>query len=230
MEDIKIIIARNLADLRRRRGMTQLELAERLNYSDKAVSKWERGESIPDITVLKNIADMFEVTVDYLITAEHPEPVPAPTPAEETVTARPKRSLRNRGFITGMCVVLVWLIATLLFVILDSAMNITYAPLMPFIFAVPVSMIVWLILNSIWFNRRRNFLIISLLMWSVLISVYVSILLGGHNLWLLFALGLPGQVIILMWSGIRKRGIPATEAPAKATAASPASSNESHEA
>lgn len=202
MEDIRAIIARNLTDLRKKHGMTQLDLAERLNYSDKAVSKWERGESVPDIAVLKNIADLFDVTVDYLITAEHPEPTPSPA---ETAVVRPKRSLRNRGFITGMCIVLVWLIATLLFVILDSALATPYGALMPFIFAIPVSMIVWLILNSIWFNRRRNFLIISLLMWTILLAVYLCILLGGGNFLMLFFLGIPGQVIILMWSGIKRK-------------------------
>ena len=71
MEDIKSIIAENIVQLRRANGMTQIDLAEKLNYSDKAVSKWERGESVPDISVLKNIADLFGVTVDFLITADH---------------------------------------------------------------------------------------------------------------------------------------------------------------
>ena len=71
MDEIKLIIARNITDLRRKNNMTQAELAERLNYSDKAISKWERGESLPDVTVLKSVADVFRVTVDYLLrTAE----------------------------------------------------------------------------------------------------------------------------------------------------------------
>ena len=48
MNNIKSIIAQNITDLRRAKGLTQLELAEQLNYSDKAVSKWERAESMPD--------------------------------------------------------------------------------------------------------------------------------------------------------------------------------------
>ena len=64
---LKNIIAQNIAELRRNNNMTQLELAEKLNYSDKAISKWERGESIPDVAVLKNIADIFLVSVDYLL-------------------------------------------------------------------------------------------------------------------------------------------------------------------
>ena len=67
MSDIKAIIAKNITALRQNHKMTQIELAEKLNYSDKAVSKWERGESVPDISVLKQIADLFGVTVDYLL-------------------------------------------------------------------------------------------------------------------------------------------------------------------
>lgn len=214
MEDIKLIIARNVADLRRREGMTQLGLAERLNYSDKAVSKWERGESVPDITVLKSIADLFGVTVDYLITADHKE-TPAVSAASDAGT-RPmsKKSRRNRGFITGMSILLVWLIATLLFIILASSLGATFGALLPFVFAVPTSMIVWLVMNSIWFDRRRNFLIVSLLMWSLLLAIYLCTLLGGANLWLLFALGVPGQAIIFLWSGIKRKSPHAAASPA----------------
>jgi len=59
-------ITASIAALRNASGMTQAELAEKLNYSDKAVSKWERGESLPDITVIKQFADLFGVTVDSL--------------------------------------------------------------------------------------------------------------------------------------------------------------------
>ena len=67
MQELKLIIAKNIQKLRQEKGMTQLELAEKLNYSDKSISKWERGESIPDIVVLKAVADLFEVTLDYLV-------------------------------------------------------------------------------------------------------------------------------------------------------------------
>lgn len=196
---MRLIIAKNLSDLRKRQGMTQLELAERLNYSDKAVSKWERGESLPDITVIKSIADLFGVTVDYLITEEHEEPAPA-------VEAPPKKraSHRTATAITGMSVLLVQLIATLIFFILCYAIpdsHIIYR-LLPYIYGMPVSCIVWLVMNSIWFNRRRNYLIISLLMWSTLLAIWLTVL-PVFNLWLIFILGIPGEAIILLWSGMR---------------------------
>lgn len=72
MEDIKSIFAKNLIQLRKQMKITQVEFAEKINYSDKAVSKWERGESIPDVAVLKSIGDFFGVTIDFLVT-EHSE-------------------------------------------------------------------------------------------------------------------------------------------------------------
>ena len=191
MEDLKQTVARNIAALRRESGMTQIELAQALSYSDKAVSKWERGESIPDVSVLKEIASIFSVSVDYLLEAEHDQPA-----AEMS-----RREKHNRAFITGMCILLVWMIATLFFILPLSSF-----PWMPFVYAVPASMILWLVFNSVWFNPRKNFLIVSLLMWTVLGAVYLSLrVFGGVNFWLIFTLGIPGQAIILLWSRIKAR-------------------------
>lgn len=206
MEDIKPIIAKNIADLRLSSGMTQIELAEKLNYSDKAVSKWERADSIPDIAVLKRIADLFGVTLDYLVTKEHEQ--------EQCNTKQDKkRVVHNHGFITGISVLLVWLVAMMIFVVIESVFkNLSYQPdtvfplhLLSFVYAVPLSMIVWLVFNSIWFSSRRNFLIISILMWSAIAAIYLTLLPFGINVWLIFLLGIPGQLIVLMWSKIRGR-------------------------
>ena len=206
LEDLRLIIAANLTDLRKKNGMTQLELAERLNYSDKAVSKWERGESLPDITVIKTIADLFGVTVDYLITKEHNEPQPV------TATPPNRISVRTATAITGMSVLLVCLIAAFVFFVLCYALpNLSFLyRILPFVYAIPVSSIVWLVLNSIWFNRRRNYLIISLLMWSTLLAIFLTVL-PYLNLWLIFILGIPGEAIILMWSGMKFKRKPTRE-------------------
>ena len=111
MDDLKMVIADNIATLRREAGMTQIQMAERLNYSDKAVSKWERGESIPDVAVLKELADLFSVSLDYLLEKEHP--------VKPEVKQTLRQRIRNHGFITGICVLLVWLLATVAFVIVD---------------------------------------------------------------------------------------------------------------
>ncbi|MBE6756989.1 MAG: helix-turn-helix transcriptional regulator [Ruminococcaceae bacterium] len=196
VQDIKAIVAKNIAALRGAREMTQLELAEKLNYSDKAVSKWERGESLPDITVLIAIADLFEVSLDQLL-----------RPETDSQFIRAKRASRrrrkNHGFITGMCVVLVWLLAILLFIILDILAKTAWGPWLPFLYAIPATLVVWLIFNSLWFNLRRNFLIVSLLMWSVLGSLFITLFFAGFTVWSIFALGVPGQIIIWLWSKLR---------------------------
>lgn len=199
MDNIKHIIAKNIIELRRRDGITQAELADKLNYTDKAVSKWERGASVPDIAVLKEIAGIFGVTIDYLVTEEHDIIPPKPAASGMSRT-------RNQGFITGMSIILVWLVAAIAFVVIDSVFPNVTAHWLAFLYAVPASMIVWLVMNSIWFNARRNFAIISCLMWSVLIAFHITLLALGHNLWLIYILGIPGQAIIFMWSRLKFKG------------------------
>lgn len=203
MEEIKNAIAKNLCELRKRKNMTQADLAEQLNYSDKAVSKWERAESVPDISVLKAISDIFGVTVDYLITEEHDNP-------NELRKKASRRKLRNRSLITGISILLVWFFAT--FAFLNAEVFLTSVgrrlSALSFVYAVPISCVVWLVFNSIWFNRRRNFLIITLLMWSALVSFVLSFYLFGifgSEVWKLLFIGVPAQIIIAMWSGIKTK-------------------------
>ena len=198
MEDLKLIIAGNIGKLRREANMTQLELAEQLNYSDKAISKWERGESVPDVVTLKILADHFGVTVDYLLRADHP--LEMKIRQEYT-----KRQKRNHLLITFMSCVLVWFIAVFLYTSMDVALPVLRDRMwLAFIYAVPVTAIVLLVFNSIWGPKRLNFLIISGLVWSLLAGIFISALVFyGYNLWLVFMIGIPAQIIICMWSGLR---------------------------
>lgn len=212
MQNIKPVIAKNIIDLRQKHNMTQIELAQKLNYSDKSISKWERAESVPDISVLKSIAEIFNVTLDYLVQEEHIEntSVQANTVNDDKNTDDTDydmvrfNKIRNHGFITGMAILLVWFIATFIYMIIDTIPNTVNLHWLSFVYAVPVSFIVWLVLNTIWFNKRRNFLIISLLMWSVLACAFVTCMISGINLKLVFTLGIPGQIIILLWSQLKK--------------------------
>jgi hypothetical protein len=102
-------------------------------------------------------------------------------------------------------ILLVWLVATLVYFLLDMLLAHAAVCSMVFVYAVPVSMIVWLVFNAIWFDRRRNYTIISLLMWSGLLSVFLSLLPFSVNIWRVFLLGIPGQVIIWLWSRMRIR-------------------------
>ena len=195
MQQIREAVAMNIYELRKEKNMTQSDLAQKINYTDNAVSKWERAESIPDISALKKIADTFGVTVDYLITKEHKA-------YKKAKKERKKRKIFNRKIITLISVVLVWLIALFVYMNIDlfakSSMN-----WLVFVYAVPVSLIVALTLNSIWGNKRFNYLLISFLLWSILAGVYLTLLLCGYNVWLLFTLGVPAQIIVILWSRLK---------------------------
>lgn len=201
MEDLKPIIAKNIIDLRRTADITQAQLAEKLNYSDKAVSKWERGDAIPSITTLKEIADHFGVTVDYLISADHE--------AENQIKREfTERQRRNRLIITLLSTMIVWLVATIVYVSISvtTEFRVSKAWLV-FVFAVPLSCIVTLIFNSIWGKSKLNYLIISLLLWTMLISLCLVLFLSLQKayFWLLLAIGVPSQIIILLSSGLKIR-------------------------
>ncbi len=197
MEDLKPIIAKNIADLRQQAKLTQSELAERLNYSDKAISKWERAESMPDVAVLTAIADLFGVPLDHLVRSEHEFSAP---PEQESFAPNVQH---NHAVITTLSVLLVWFVATLAYVLIDVLVADAWRHWLVFLYAVPVSTIVWLVFNSIWFTRRRNFLIVSCLSWSTLICVVVHLLMYGINAWHLLLLWIPGQIIILHWSRLQ---------------------------
>ena len=201
MEDLKPIIAKNIIDLRHAADITQAQLAEKLNYSDKAVSKWERGDAIPSITTLKEIADHFGVTVDYLISADHE--------AENQIKREfTERQRRNRIIITLLSTMIVWLVATIVYVSISvtTEFRVSKAWLV-FVFAVPLSCIVTLIFNSIWGKSKLNYLIISLLLWTMLISLCLVLFLSLQKayFWLLLAIGVPSQIIILLSSGLKIR-------------------------
>ncbi len=197
MEELKMVIAGNIGQLRREAGMTQLALAEQLNYSDKAVSKWERGESIPDVVTLKAIADLFSVSVDYLLRPDHP----LETDHKREYT---RRQRRNHRIITVMSCVLVWLVACFIYTSVNIALPQEGMLWMVFAYSLPVTAVVLLVMNSIWGDRRKNFIIISVLVWTFLICVFLSALVFYQtNIWLVFIIGIPAQIIISLWSGLR---------------------------
>lgn len=194
--EIRNIIAENLSALRTEAGLTQLQLAAILNYSDKAISKWERAESIPDIFMLKQIADYYGVTVDYLLTRDH-------TDCMVNDLKKKPLPVKNRVIISFLALSLVWLIATFLFVAFNIVDPEAQLPaFMMFIYAIPVSAVVALVFNSIWGIGKLNYIIITLLLWSLILSAYMTVLmLTVHNIWMIFLLGVPAQIIILLWSG-----------------------------
>lgn len=193
VDDFKRIVAENIIKVRTSLGLTQAQLGEALSYSDKSVSKWERGESVPDVYVLKRIADLGGVTVDYLITKhEHGE--------AETKKPAPKERRYSRRFISLTVLAGIWTLAVTIFVILWICGIVNW---LVFIYALPVSLITMLVLNSVWGTREVNLYLISGLVWGVIASIYLTAL--DQNWWQIFLLGVPAQIIIILAFSIRNK-------------------------
>ena len=199
-EKLKKQIGDNIASYRKRLGLTQAGLAEKLNYSDKAVSKWERAESVPDVLTLAALAEVLGVTVNDLLADpnELPEETGAVQQAMGRVVEKTLKRKADKRIILSLSSILVWFVALFVYVVVSS-LDIPNSWL-AFFYAVPANAIVLLSLRSAWHDFRWNQILISAIMWGSVASVYATLLvLGGWNVWRIFLLGIPGQIAILLW-------------------------------
>ena len=188
-EIIKNNISSNLIKYRKLLGLTQYDLALKLNYSDKAVSKWERGEALPDILILSKIASLYGITVNDLLNS--PESTPN--------TVAPKNKI-NGLVITLLSIGLVWLVATAIFVLFNIFNFFEDKSWLSYIYAIPVSMIVSIVFTKIYKQRILTYLSISALIWTVLLSIHLTV-----SAWLVFILGIPVQVLTILWFFRKKK-------------------------
>ena len=200
-EELKSRVGANIARLRRERGLTQAELAERINYSDKAVSKWERAESLPDVLTLICLAEQLGTDMNTLtgLQPASPEPVSIPEPA--SVPEQPpvkKKPIADRGVIQKLSSILVWVVALFLYMVLDE-FGVKNLWLL-FVVAVPANAIVLLSLRSAWKLYGMNRFLISVIMWGFLLVIYLLLLLTAKvNVWKILPMGLLGQAAIILW-------------------------------
>ena len=190
MDERKATIASNLIRLRLAAGMTQAELGEKLNYSDKSISKWERGDVTTDVFVLMQIADIFGVDVDYLLKPHNEiEPVIYNKPVN-TATY-------TTNMITLVTVLGIWTVALFVFVILWICDMVVW---LVFVYAVPVSLVTLLVLNSVWNGGKKNRYIIAALVLSIIGTVYLTFL--SRNLWQLWLLAIPSLLLVFLGARI----------------------------
>ena len=189
MDDLKDIVSKNMIHLRTNNKMTQLELGEALRYSDKAVSKWERGEAVPDAYVLKKLSLLFSVSVDYLL-CEHSE--------EELKAVKPHQA--DRRIISVISFLGTWTLAIITFAIFWFSGSPKW---LVFVYALPVSLIVMIVLTAVWGKKKTNIYYISFLIWSIISAIYFTCF--QYNWWFLFVIGIPAQLIVLLSFRIRTR-------------------------
>lgn len=187
-ESLKYQIGNNIAAIRKNSGMTQAELAERIGYSDKAVSKWERGESVPDVLTLVELSRFFGVTMDDLVGQTAPEPR----------RPQPAKPQRIKTGVLVLSSLLVWFVALLVYVILSSVG--IGKSWVGFVYAIPVNAITLISLRSAFGRKNWNYALVSIIVWGCLLSLYVSLLVfTGVNVWKLFLLGIMGQAAVTLW-------------------------------
>lgn len=190
MDNIREIIANNLQTLRKNKKLTQLEVGEAVHYSDKAVSRWEKGESLPDIETLQKLAEFFGVETGYFFKEHSSAPV---------ISESDKQQLIKKIACVVLSVVIVWLIALFLFLYLGIYNNKTIWQL--FVWAVPASALVLTYFNRIWGKKKYSIIISSILIWSFIAGIYCQFI--QYNLWLIFLVGTPIQIVIILNSFIK---------------------------
>ncbi len=201
-EKLKRQIGANIALYRKQAGLTQAGLAERVNYSDKAISKWERGESIPDIITLVQIAEQFEIPVTLLL--DDPNELPGnPSSLEVAMSQVSEKALRrkaNKNVILALSSLLCWFVALFFYVILSSFEQTDPYSFIFFAYALPANAIVLLSLRSAWRDFRWNKALVSIILWGSILSLYLTFYVFWKvHVWKLFLLGIPGQVAIHLW-------------------------------
>ena len=204
-EKLKKQLGANIAAYRKSIGLTQAGLAEKLNYSDKAVSKWERAESVPDVLTLTQLAELFDVTVNDLLV--DPDELPEQTgKVEQVMSAAVEKAMKrkaNKRIILGLSSLLVWFVALLMFVIFSS-LDVPKSWI-AFIYALPADAIVRLSLRSAWKDFRKNQWLVSGIMWGTILSIFMTLLLFfDFNFWKVFLLGIPGQLAIFLAFRLKK--------------------------
>ena len=194
-KSLEQIVADNLVYYRKAAGLTQLEVAEKFNYSDKSISKWERAEGLPDILVLKALADFYDIRVDDFF-------------KEEKAKIKMTRKSR-RWFIFGLSETLVWLVFGVFFSVFSIALPTLFAWWLLFVYATAASAILAVVWAGIYHKRLYQLIATSCIVWFTIASIYLTALMvtlpnPNPNLWLLFLIGVPLEILAVLWYFLRK--------------------------
>ena len=195
MDELKETIAKNLIMLRTEAKLTQLQLAEKLNYSDKAVSKWERGEAIPDLRVLIKLADIYNIKVDDIITSA----------AEKKI--KPKMHIgKKRILITLLSVGLVWFVATCIFMVFFFIDPVAKYAYLSFIVAPLASAIVLTVFSVKCGNWITNIVACSLIIWTaaVIFHLFVRAFAEFGKMYFVYIVAGVFEILIILWFTLRK--------------------------
>ncbi len=184
MKDIREIVCSNLVKIRKQHNLTQVELSNKINYSDNAISRWEKGDVLPNLEILQTLATFYGVELSYFI-EEHTD--------EQAKILNSRKRVLYWGIIS--CAVLaIWTICALVFLLLYNN-NSTYY-YMAFVWGVPASAFVIRSIVKYYFKNKLSLLTNSICVWTTLATIYFQWL--ELNLWQVFLIGLPIQFMFIL--------------------------------
>ena len=193
MKDIKTIIAENLTNLRKQHQLTQNELAQKLNYSDNTISRWEKAEITPSVETLEQISQLYNIPLESLFKEKIETKAPEKTK---------KRSFQLQKLSTILlCVSLVWFASSIAYFYIKSFMNINCWTL--FVWSVPLSCLILLAFGRYVNNRIYSFVFETICIWTFLASCYLEFL--EYNLIFIFLIGAPAQLAISIYTFVRPK-------------------------
>lgn len=187
-KDIKKIVAKNLANLRKNKKLTQTELAEKFGYSDKAISKWENGDTLPDIQTLYQLCEFYNVTLDFLVNEQNFED------KIKYINHLNRKVIINNSMIELLYCSFVWILAVIIYIYLLIFSEFDYWQI--FIWALPATSLVMLLFSKVWKQKIYTFVVRSLFFWTLVIACYIQFI--QYNIWPLFFLMIPIQVALIL--------------------------------
>ena len=189
MENVNQVVSRNLIKLRLLAGLTQKELAKKINYSDKSISKWESGDKLPDIAVLVKLSEIYNVEITAFLNENT---------KEQEIEVSNKYINKKHILSSMMSAGVVWFIATIVFVVLEMIEAIEQYAWLSFMYAIPVSSIVLLVLSKCWWkNYYLNLAFSSIILWGAIVAVCLTV--SNEKIWSLCYVGIVVQILTLIW-------------------------------
>ena len=199
MKTLRQIVGENLTELRKNKKLTQFELAEQLNYSDKSISKWENGDNLPDLETLNELCNFYGVTLDYLT-----HPVEENKDKYVLNKDIERKDLINHIFITLFVNLVVWFIATIVFVY--ALIKEVQGPYwLAFVYAVPLSCVITAVFTRVYFRKVRLMFFVcwSVFIWSLTACAFLTAL--PDIIWPIFLVGVPAQGALVAWYLMKKK-------------------------
>ena len=191
--EIAKIIAENLIELRKKNNLTQGELAEKLNYSDNAISRWEHAEVTPSVETLEQIAKVFNVPLRALIEKD----------ALKVSAVSDKTRLINKLAVILISVSVVWLLATVIFVMCQIFLGKTFWQI--FCWSAPVVTLIMLPFGEYWGGHIYKFVMYSIFTWTLIASFYLQFYKVNELFWTVFIIGIPIQLCLAFWAFLKPK-------------------------